>query len=43
MLIKTLLNRMEKFKSFVFCKVWIEESQGEDARKSLQALFKTAK
>ena len=30
MLIKTLLNRMEKFKAFVFCKAWIEESQGKE-------------
>jgi hypothetical protein len=26
MLIKTLLNRMEKFKGFVFGRTWIEES-----------------
>ena len=30
MLMKTLLNRMEKFKSFVFGKAWIEESLGKE-------------
>ena len=29
MLIKTLLNRMEKFKSFVFGKTWVKESFGK--------------
>ena len=30
MLIKTLLIRMEKFKSFVFSNTWIEESLGKE-------------
>ena len=30
MLVKTLLNRMEKFKSFVFGKAWIDDSKGKE-------------
>lgn len=30
MLIKTILNCIEKFKSFVFSQSWIEESQGKE-------------
>ena len=29
MLVKTLFNRMEKFKSFVFSKAWIDDSKGK--------------
>ena len=29
MLVKTLLNRMERFKSFVFGKTWVEEVLGK--------------